>query len=141
LVSAYGIAGQARGVTVARAGLTEAVQIEGDAGRLAQVLRNLIDNAVSFSPEGGIVTLAVNRAGPAVELVVTDQGPGVPPNNRRDIFKRFYSERPEGEDFGRHSGLGLSIAAAIVTAHGGQIQVEDAPGGGALFRVMLPAAW
>jgi two-component system sensor histidine kinase ChvG len=141
LVSAYGIAGQARGVTVARAGLTGAVQIEGDASRLAQVLRNLIDNAVSFSPEGGIVTLAVNRAGPAVELVVTDQGPGVPPNNRRDIFKRFYSERPEGEDFGRHSGLGLSIAAAIVTAHGGQIQVEDAPGGGALFRVMLPAAW
>ena len=141
LVSAYGIAGQARGVTVARAGLTGAVQIEGDAGRLAQVLRNLIDNAVSFSPEGGIVTLAVNRAGPSVELVVTDQGPGVPPNNRRDIFKRFYSERPEGEDFGRHSGLGLSIAAAIVTAHGGQIQVEDAPGGGARFRVMLPAAW
>ncbi len=141
LVSAYGIAGQSRGVTVARAGLAGPVQIEGDAGRLAQVLRNLIDNAISFSPVGGVVTLAVNRDGPVVELVVTDQGPGVPPNNRRDIFKRFYSERPEGEDFGRHSGLGLSIAAAIVTAHGGQIRVEDAPGGGAVFRVMLPAAW
>jgi two-component system sensor histidine kinase ChvG len=64
----------------------------------------------------------------------------VPAANRRDIFRRFYSERPAEEDFGRHSGLGLSIASAIVAAHGGQIVVDDAPGGGALFRVALPAA-
>jgi two-component system sensor histidine kinase ChvG len=116
------------------------VLIEGDANRLAQVLRNLIDNAISFSPDGGRVTLALASRGDQVELAVSDQGPGVPTANRRDIFRRFYSERPEGEDFGRHSGLGLSIAGAIVVAHGGQIIVEDAPGGGAAFRVLLPAA-
>ncbi|WP_164155765.1 sensor histidine kinase [Sandarakinorhabdus rubra] len=138
LVTAYGIAAPLRGVTVARAGLAAPVLIEGDASRLAQVLRNLIDNAISFSPDGGTVTLGIGRAGDMVELRVADQGPGVPAANRGDIFRRFYSERPAAEDFGRHSGLGLSIAAAIVAAHGGQIRVEDAPGGGALFVVALP---
>ena len=141
LVAAYGISVPARGVTVVREGTSGPVMIEGDASRLAQVLRNLIDNAISFSPAGGTVALSVAVAGDSAELSVRDEGPGVPPANRRDIFRRFYSERPEGEDFGRHSGLGLSIAAAIVQAHGGQILVEDAPGGGALFRVRLPAAW
>jgi two-component system, OmpR family, sensor histidine kinase ChvG len=140
LVAAYGISVPARGVSVARAGETVPVLIEGDAGRLAQVLRNLIDNAISFSPDGGAVVLALSQVGDQVELAVRDSGPGVPAANRRDIFRRFYSERPEGEDFGRHSGLGLSIAGAIVAAHGGQILVEDASGGGALFRVLLPAA-
>lgn len=140
LVSAYDIAGRPREIALARSGLPGPVLIEGDAGRLAQVLRNLIDNAISFSPTGGTVTLDVARDGGGVVLSVGDEGPGVPPANRRDIFRRFYSERPEGEDFGQHSGLGLSIAAAIVTAHGGKIRVHDAPGGGALFRVILPAA-
>jgi two-component system sensor histidine kinase ChvG len=144
LVAAYAIASSAanrpRTVSVERAGLAGPVLIEGDANRLAQVLRNLIDNAISFTPDGGRVTLALASRGDQVELAVSDQGPGVPPANRRDIFRRFYSERPEGEDFGRHSGLGLSIAGAIVVAHGGQIIVEDAPGCGALFRVLLPAA-
>jgi two-component system, OmpR family, sensor histidine kinase ChvG len=140
LVAAYGISVPARGITVVRAGETVPVLIEGDAGRLAQVLRNLIDNAISFSPDGGAVVLSLARSGDEVELAVRDSGPGVPAANRRDIFRRFYSERPAGEDFGRHSGLGLSIAAAIVAAHGGQIAVDDAPGGGALFRVALPAA-
>lgn len=141
LVTAYGVTGggAGRGVTVARAGQAGPVIIEGDASRLAQVLRNLIDNGISFSPDGGTVTLGVVLTGDIVELSVRDSGPGVPPANHGDIFKRFYSERPGHEDFGRHSGLGLSIAAAIVAAHGGQIVVEDAPGGGALFRVLLPA--
>jgi two-component system sensor histidine kinase ChvG len=141
LVAAYGISVPARGITVEREGIAGPVMIEGDASRLAQVLRNLIDNAISFSPAGGTVALSVAVAGDSAELSVRDEGPGVPPANRRDIFRRFYSERPEGEDFGRHSGLGLSIAAAIVQAHGGQILVEDAPGGGACFRVRLPVAW
>ncbi|WP_156255371.1 sensor histidine kinase [Sandarakinorhabdus oryzae] len=139
LVAAYGISVPARGVRVARRGETRPLFIEGDASRLAQVLRNLIDNAISFSPDGGEVGVELGRDAGGVVLAVSDQGPGVPPANRRDIFRRFYSERPEGEDFGRHSGLGLSIAGAIVAAHGGQIVVEDAPGGGALFRVILPA--
>ena len=140
LVAAYGFSEPSRGVVVARSGETLPLLIDGDASRLAQVLRNLIDNAISFSPAGGQVTLALSRIGAAVELAVSDSGPGIPPANRRDIFRRFYSERPQGEDFGRHSGLGLSIAAAIVTAHGGQIVAGDAPGGGACFRVTLAAA-
>ena len=140
LVTAYAVAGRRREVEIVRGGLASPVLIEGDASRLAQVLRNLVDNAISFSPAGGVVTLGVARAGGVVTLSVADQGPGVPPANRRDIFKRFYSERPEGEDFGRHSGLGLSIASAIVSAHGGQIVVADGPAGGAVFRVTLPAA-
>ena len=141
LVTAYGVAAPGREVKVVRAGLPGPVLIEGDAGRLAQVLRNLIDNAISFSPDRGIVTLSVGRDDDLVELAVSDEGPGVPLANRGDIFRRFYSERPGHEDFGRHSGLGLSIAAAIVQAHGGRIAVDDAPGGGALFRVLLPADW
>ena len=141
LVTAYGITDLPRGVVVALAPPPPSLPlIEGDAGRLAQVLRNLIDNAISFSPDGGRVQLALAAAGDAVECVVADQGPGVPPANRSDIFRRFYSERPATEDFGRHSGLGLSIAGAIVAAHGGSIRVDDAPGGGALFRVLLPVA-
>ena len=114
--------------------------VRGDPARLAQVLRNLIDNALSFSPPGGKVTLAVAAGDGRVTLSVGDEGPGVPVENRRDVFKRFYSQRPEAEDFGRHSGLGLSIAGAIVEAHGGRMRVDDTPSGkGALFSVELPA--
>jgi two-component system sensor histidine kinase ChvG len=87
-----------------------------------------------------VVTVAVKTGHGAVTLSVADQGPGVPVENRRDVFKRFYSQRPEAEDFGRHSGLGLSIAGAIIEAHGGQMRVGDtASGAGALFSVELPA--
>jgi two-component system sensor histidine kinase ChvG len=72
---------------------------------------------------------------------VADEGPGVPPEARDAIFERFYSERTEGQDYGRHSGLGLSIAKAIVEALDGRIAVADRPdgGSGSLFRVILPA--
>ncbi len=140
LVAAYGLSSQPRGVRLAFAGTDGSAFVHGDAGRLAQVLRGFIDNAISFSPDGGTVTLGVASDGDTVALSIADQGPGVPPANRADIFRRFYSERPEAEDFGRHSGLGLSIAASIIHAHGGRIEVDDAPGGGALFRALLPAA-
>jgi two-component system sensor histidine kinase ChvG len=115
--------------------------VMADADRLAQVLNNLVDNAISFSPEGGTITISAWRQGPVVNMVVTDEGPGVPPEVRQSIFERFYSERAEGEEFGKHSGLGLSIAKAIVEAMDGQIRVEDRADGkpGALFRVSLPA--
>lgn len=115
--------------------------VRGDGGRLAQVLRNLIDNALSFSPSVGQVRVSVAPEGPAVRLCVEDDGPGVPEDLREAIFQRFYSERPDGETFGRHSGLGLSIARAIVDAHDGVITAGDRnDGGGAMFSVRLPAA-
>lgn len=140
LVEAYSTAGLPPGLAIALAGGAEPAMVRGDPARLAQVLRNLIDNALSFSPPGGRVTVSVGDGDGIVVLSVADEGPGVPVENRADVFKRFYSQRPEAEDFGRHSGLGLSIAGAIVEAHGGSIRVgESRLGQGACFAVTLPA--
>jgi two-component system, OmpR family, sensor histidine kinase ChvG len=113
----------------------------GDAGRLARAIDNLIDNAVSFSPPGGLVEIAATRVGDHVLIRIDDEGPGVPPEAREAIFNRFHSIRPEAEHFGRHSGLGLAIAKAIVDGHDGDINVydrDDAPSG-ARFIISLPA--
>ncbi|MSO64254.1 MAG: HAMP domain-containing protein [Alphaproteobacteria bacterium] len=113
--------------------------------RLGQVLRNLVNNAESFSPPGGRIVVTVRRAGDQVELVCEDDGPGIPPDDLDKVFERFYTRRPQEEAFGMHSGLGLSISQQIVTAHGGTIHAEnrvDAEGrvAGARFVVRLPAA-
>lgn len=114
----------------------------GDGSRLTRVVENLVDNAVSFSPTGGLVQIAATRDDDDVLIRVDDEGPGVPPDAREAIFNRFHSIRPEGEAFGRHSGLGLAIAKAIIDGHSGSIEVTDrddaAPG--ARFLVRLPAA-
>ncbi len=113
--------------------------------RLVQVLRNLIGNAHSFSPPRGRIGVEVRDAGDMGELCVEDDGPGIPEPNLEHIFDRFYSERPKGESFGQHSGLGLSISRQIVEALHGQISAEnrrDAAGKviGARFLVRLPKA-
>ncbi len=114
----------------------------GDGSRLTRVVENLADNAISFSPPGGLVQIAATRDGDRVLVRVDDEGPGVPPAAREAIFNRFHSIRPEGEAFGRHSGLGLAIAKAIVEAHHGTIDVEDRDddSSGARFLVRLPIA-
>ncbi|MCC7272056.1 MAG: stimulus-sensing domain-containing protein [Alphaproteobacteria bacterium] len=117
--------------------------VTGLESRLGQVLRNLIANAVSFSPPGGTITLRAARRGPWVVAQVEDEGPGIPDDKLETIFSRFYSERPSGEKFGTHSGLGLSISKQIVEAHGGTIVAENRRSGdrvtGARFTVSLPA--
>ncbi len=110
--------------------------------RLVQVLRNLIGNAQSFSPRAGRILAEVKDLGARVEISVEDQGPGIPDANLEHIFERFYSERPQGEKFGQHSGLGLSISRQIVEALQGQISVENVRDGkgkvlGARFIVRL----
>nr|WP_310523313.1 ATP-binding protein [Polymorphobacter sp.] len=141
LVAAYRVAGLPSGMAIAYLPpVLGAAKVQGDPARLAQVLRNLIDNAISFSPNPGQVIVSAETGPGRVRLRVEDEGPGVPAENRGDVFKRFYSQRPESEDFGRHSGLGLSIAGAIVEAHGGSIRVDDRAQGGAVFTVELPAA-
>ena len=114
----------------------------GDGSRLTRVVENLVDNAISFSPDGGLVQIAATRDGDRVLVRVDDEGPGVPQAAREAIFNRFHSIRPEGEAFGRHSGLGLAIAKAIVEAHNGTIDVEDRDDGctGARFLVRLSVA-
>jgi two-component system sensor histidine kinase ChvG len=111
--------------------------------RLVQVLRNLIGNAHSFSPARGRIAVRVRDAGGSAELCVEDDGPGIPDANLEHIFDRFYSERPKGESFGQHSGLGLSISRQIVEALHGQISAENRRDGagrvlGARFIVRLP---
>ncbi len=120
-----------------------ALAVPGIEDRLVQVFRNLIENAVSFSPPGGSIRITARRAGAFAEIAVEDDGPGIPPGKLEAIFDRFYSERPAGEKFGTHSGLGLSISKQIVETHRGTLKAEnraDASGkvAGARFIVRLP---
>ncbi|WP_366654260.1 stimulus-sensing domain-containing protein [Fodinicurvata sp. EGI_FJ10296] len=109
--------------------------------RLVQVLRNLVANAVSFSPPDGRVVLRSWREDDMVVVTVTDDGPGIPEGKFETIFDRFYTERPAGEKFGTHSGLGLNISKQIVQAHHGRITARNRTDGiGAVFRVDIPAA-
>ncbi len=111
----------------------------GEPGRLARAIDNIIDNAICFSPPGGLVEIAATQVGDEVLIRIDDEGPGVPDEAREAIFNRFHSVRPEAEDFGRHSGLGLAIARAIVEGHDGEIDVadrDDAPSG-ARFTITL----
>jgi two-component system sensor histidine kinase ChvG len=123
-------------------------RISGIESRLVQVFQNLLANAFSFSPPGSRVAVRIARIREddreRVIASVEDEGPGMPPNSTARIFERFYSERPEGEQFGTHSGLGLSISRQIVEAHGGTIRAEnrtDADGKiiGARFIVSFPS--
>ncbi|HTI85868.1 MAG TPA: stimulus-sensing domain-containing protein [Alphaproteobacteria bacterium] len=129
-------------------GVPERLMVMGIEGRLVQVFRNVLANAVSFSPSGGKIDIRCAREGDSVVVRVDDQGPGIPDAKLEAIFDRFYTQRPKGEKFGTHSGLGLSISRQIVDAHGGRIWAENitdpaAPLGdslGARFLVRLPAA-
>lgn len=128
-------------------------RVTGHDSRLSQVIVNLLDNALSFSPPGGKVTVASRRIGPEIQISVEDEGPGIPDENLERIFERFYTDRPQ-ESFGQNSGLGLNISRQIVVAHGGRLYAENRPlpgaargmadpggcrSGGARFVIRLPA--
>ena len=154
LTTVVGVANERHddGVKVAlnfEGGRTAAFTVLGHDSRLGQVIDNLIDNARSFSPAGGTVRVTCRRLKTEVEIVVDDDGPGVPAEAVEKIFDRFYTYRPD-QDFGQNSGLGLSISKHIIEAHGGRIWVEnrqraatdpDEPPTvlGARFIVRLPA--
>ena len=109
-----------------------------DAGRLAQVMGNLLDNAIKYSPRGGEIKVAITAGGDAVQVTVADAGIGMAPEVAARVFERFY-RAPGGEATDRKGlGLGLFISKAVVEAHGGRIAVEATPDTGSTFRVTLP---
>ncbi|MCX9146658.1 sensor histidine kinase [Erythrobacter sp. WG] len=118
------------------------LKVMGVPTQLERVAENLIDNAVSFSPPEGTVTIAIRTGSRQVVTEVTDEGPGIAADAREAVFRRFHSDRPEGESFGNHSGLGLAIGRAIAEAHDGALVADARPDGapGACLRLTLPAA-
>jgi len=118
-----------------------AANVMGVGARLERVVENLLDNAVSFSPSEAPIEVIIDNDGDCVTLLVCDSGPGIPEDSREKVFQRFHSLRPDAEDFGNHSGLGLAIARAIAEAHDGSLVAETRPDGlpGACLRFRLPA--
>jgi two-component system sensor histidine kinase ChvG len=129
-------------------------RVLGHDSRLSQVIVNLLENAISFSPPGGRISVVARRIGNEIQVAIEDEGPGIPEENLERIFERFYTDRPQ-ENFGQNSGLGLNISRQIVMAHGGRIWAENRPpagvgrgkgdrgdrkSGGARFVIRLPAA-
>ena len=125
--------------------LPDQVMILGMETRLSQVFYNLIGNAISFSPDKSTISVCATPIGGMLELRFNDEGPGIPPGDEEKLFRRFYCERPTAEQFGHHSGLGLSISEKIISGLGGKIRAEnrrDADGKitGASFVITLPIA-
>jgi signal transduction histidine kinase len=113
----------------------EPAAVQGDRDALRVLVRNLVDNAVRYTPEGGQVRVSTHQQASGATLEVVDTGPGIPPSDRERAFDRFYrrANAPEGG-----SGLGLAIVKAIADRHGAQIRLEDAPGGGLKVTVAFP---
>jgi heavy metal sensor kinase len=130
------IAGQ-RGVTIRLTGSRGPV--EADPDRLQQVMRNLLDNAIRYSPPGGTITIEVTNHHGQVDLTVRDEGPGIDPPDLEHVFERFYRGDPSRPPAGEGSGLGLAICREIAEAHGGGMSATSAVGQGSTFRLRLPA--
>jgi signal transduction histidine kinase len=117
-----------------------AVMVEGDRARVKQVVVNLLDNAIKYTPSGGNVRLTINTMDNKAVLEVEDNGIGIPPQAKAHIFERFFRvEKARSREQGG-AGLGLSIAKSICTAHGGRITFQSTEGAGSCFKVELPPA-
>ena len=128
IASLYGNVSKESDVRVEFSEPLQAVYMLGNPSALGQVVRNLIDNARSFSPSNGVVRVRLDeptQRASIARITVEDDGPGIPPENLDAIFKRFYTKRPAGSAFGNNSGLGLAISKQIVNAHGGRIYAEN----------------
>jgi len=115
----------------------EAMVIRGDVQRLQRVVANLLDNAVKYTPAGGTIRLTANLNDHHAELSIINTGPGIPAEKLPHVFERFY--RTDASRSGPGYGLGLSLAHAIVHAHGGRMSVRSTPGDTTIFLVQIPA--
>lgn len=130
---------QSRGVSLVT-DFKAAPPVDGDRARLGQVIRNLVENAVTYTPAGGTVTVTIEPAARVVRLTVRDTGPGIPEQHLPFIFERFYRADASRTRATGGAGLGLAIVKQLVSAHGGTVGAGNAPGGGALFTVELPVS-
>jgi two-component system phosphate regulon sensor histidine kinase PhoR len=129
---------EAKGQRVAIDVPQDATQVNGDPAKLHDIVRNLVENAVNYSPDGADVTLAASRLNGKYTITVADSGPGIPPEDLGRVFERFYRvDKSRGRPGG--TGLGLAIVKHLVELHGGEARAENAATGGALFTVTLPA--
>jgi two-component system sensor histidine kinase SenX3 len=122
------------------AGGDKGAEVYGDEALLAVALHNLVANAIQYSPKGSRVGVGVSNADGVVEIAVTDQGIGIPEEDRDRVFERFYRIDPARSRHTGGSGLGLSIVKHVVQNHGGDIRVWSQPGRGSTFTIRLPAA-
>jgi len=145
---AQAVEGAVRASGAAAGGSPRPIQVElspdlprvaADPGRLAQILRNLLANAVAHTPPGGRIVVTGHPRGAFVELAVRDEGKGIPPEHLAFVFERFYKADPARGRATGGAGLGLAIVRQLVRAHGGDVRVESEPGAGAAFFFTLPA--
>jgi two-component system phosphate regulon sensor histidine kinase PhoR len=128
----------ARNVRVERDIAADAQTVHGDPAGLHDLLRNLLENAINYSPEGGVVTMASHRRGESIVITVSDQGPGIPETDLSRVFERFYrvdKARSRGDRDPGGTGLGLAIVKHLVELHGGRVTAANGRGGGAVFTV------
>ena len=142
VVEGFRLRGNGSGVTFELAGATGATedgsfQVMASPDRLAQVLENLLENALSFSPPGGRVEIRRVREDGKARITVADSGPGIPEDDLDKIFERFFSYRPQAQK-GDHIGLGLAVVKAVVEGYGGSVGAANRPGGGAAISLSLP---
>ena len=130
---------EAKGVSLAVDAAETLPELDLDPTRIAQAVGNLLDNAVTHTPEGGNVTVSAQAVADAVEVVVADTGPGIAPGDLQRVFDRFYRADPSRSRSTGGTGLGLTIARRLVEAHGGSIEAESVVGQGSRFVIRLPA--
>ena len=115
------------------------VSVEGDRTRLIEVVRQVVRNAAQYSPPDRPVEITLTREGDDAVLTIVDHGPGIPEERREQVFTTFPNWRPAGYEEVQGTGLGLFISRGLVAEHDGDMSIEDAPGGGTMLRIRLPA--
>jgi len=140
VLSEIEVARAGRGVEIRGSVPGDLPSVYADRERIHQVLFNLLDNAVRFTPEGGRVTVSAETHDGSIDVHVADTGPGIPPEHLPRLFERFYRADPARAQKDGGTGIGLAIARSVVEAHGGRIWADSRPGEGSMFTFELPVA-
>jgi signal transduction histidine kinase len=137
-ISARKSEAQAKDITLHSESSPGLPDVNVDPDRMAQVLVNLLDNALRYTPSGGTISLSASQIPVGVQIMVVDSGPGIPPEDLSHVFERFYRADKSRQREQGGTGLGLAITRSLVESQGGRIRVESLPGEGAAFIIELP---